>query len=90
VEGLPRNESGIVGGDLNTQFGPTEPALLTLLVRFPDTPPVSRADVTFHDRLVLDHLLFDLPDGWTASRRILTDAYGSDHHPVLGMVRPQS
>jgi endonuclease/exonuclease/phosphatase family metal-dependent hydrolase len=87
VEGLPRNESGILGGDLNTQFGPGEAALLTLLVRFPDTPPVSRADVTFHDRLALDHLLFDLPAGWTVNRRVLMDAYGSDHHPVLGIVR---
>lgn len=87
VAGLPRDAFGIVGGDLNTWLGPAEPALMTLLARFPDTPPVSRADISFRDRLVLDYLLFDLPDGWSASRRVLTDAYGSDHRPVLGIVR---
>jgi len=35
---------------------------------------------------VLDHLFLDLPDGWTATRRVIEDRYGSDHHPVLGMI----
>ena len=41
---------------------------------------------TFHDRLVLDHLFFDLPDGWVAARQVIANRYGSDHHPVLGLV----
>lgn len=87
VSALPAREYGVVGGDLNTWLGPTEPALLTLLIRFPDTPRVTRADVSFHDRLILDHLLFDLPEGWSATRRVLREAYGSDHSPVLGTMR---
>jgi hypothetical protein len=41
---------------------------------------------TFRDRLVLDHLFFDLPDGWRAERRVVADRYRSDHHPVLGLL----
>ncbi len=77
---------GIAGGDLNTLLGPGEPALKTLAARFPDTPGGPRQP-TFRDRLVLDHLFFDLPDRWQAERQVLPDRYGSDHHPVLGLVR---
>jgi endonuclease/exonuclease/phosphatase family metal-dependent hydrolase len=75
---------GILGGDMNTMLGPDEPAWRVLLQRFPDTPP--RPEPTFRDRLVLDHLFFDLPDGWTATRRVLADTYGSDHHPVVAVL----
>ena len=76
---------GILGGDLNTLLGPAEPAWRLFASRFPDTP-ADAADPTFRERLVLDHLFFDLPDGWTARRRVIEDRYGSDHHPVLGIV----
>ena len=72
---------GIVGGDFNTMLGRNEPAWLAMLDRFPDTP--DRPEPTFRDRLVLDHLFFDLPDGWVVTRRVIKDQYGSDHHPVL-------
>jgi endonuclease/exonuclease/phosphatase family metal-dependent hydrolase len=80
IEGLPRGH-GIVGGDFNTMLGPDEPALRLLLERFPDTP--ERPEPTFRDRLVLDHLFLDLPDGWGVTRRVIGDQYGSDHHPVV-------
>ena len=76
---------GIVGGDMNTILGPAERAWRILLERFPDTP--ADPEPTFRDRLVLDHLFFDLPDGWTATRRVIADRYGSDHHPVMGVIR---
>ncbi len=76
---------GVLGGDLNTLLGPAEPAWTLLAGRFADTPD-DPSDPTFRDRLVLDHLFFDLPEGWTAQRRVLEDRYGSDHHPVLGLV----
>ena len=81
---LPEGD-GILGGDLNTWMGPGEAAWRLMLRRFPDTPR-DPLQPTFHDRLVLDHLFFDLPDGWTATRRVLKDAYGSDHHPVVATV----
>lgn len=76
---------GIVGGDLNTILGQHEPAWRMLLARFPDTP--ARPEPTFRERLVLDHLFFGLPDRWRATRTVLSDRYGSDHHPVLGLIR---
>ena len=53
--------------------------------RFTDTPDWPQPP-TFGDRLVLDHLLMDLPDGWRVTRRVLSDDYGSDHHPVIAVV----
>jgi len=38
------------------------------------------------DRLVLDHLFFDVPDDWQVSRWSLRDYYGSDHRPVVGVI----
>src|SRR5688572_27242825 len=75
---------GVLGGDMNTMLGADEPAWRAFADRFPDTP--ARPEPTFRDRLVLDHLFFDLPDGWTATRRVLANQYGSDHHPVLGII----
>jgi endonuclease/exonuclease/phosphatase (EEP) superfamily protein YafD len=77
---------GIAGGDLNTSLGPGEPALKAFRARFPDTPG-GPTEATFRNRLVLDHLFFDVPDGWQVERRVLSDSYGSDHHPVLGLIR---
>jgi endonuclease/exonuclease/phosphatase family metal-dependent hydrolase len=83
IDGLPSGH-GIVGGDFNTMLGRDEPAWRLLLKRFPDTPD-SHAP-TFRDRLVLDHLFFDLPDGWNVSRRVIEAQYRSDHHPVVADV----
>jgi endonuclease/exonuclease/phosphatase family metal-dependent hydrolase len=76
---------GVLGGDLNTWLGTDEPALTALGRRF-DAPPDDATAPTFGNRLVLDHLFFDLPSGWTASRRVIADRYNSDHHPVLGLI----
>jgi endonuclease/exonuclease/phosphatase family metal-dependent hydrolase len=84
LRALPEQGPGILGGDLNTWLGPNEPAWRTMLQRFPDTPP--HPDPTFHHRLTLDHLFFDVPPGWRVTRRVLNDAYGSDHQPVIGIV----
>ena len=77
---------GIAGGDLNTWLGPSEPAWKAFAARFPDTPS-GAAEPTFRDRLVLDHLFFDLPEGWEVERHVLPEGYGSDHRPVLGVIR---
>ena len=76
---------GIVGGDLNTWLGENERAWRALLERFDDTPR-ARLDPTFRERLVLDHLFFDLPRQWEALRQVVPDRYGSDHHPVVGVI----
>ena len=85
LRALPANGPGILGGDLNMWLGPGEPGWQALTRRFTDTPAWPQPP-TFRDRLVLDHVLMDLPDGWRATRRVLSDDYGSDHHPVLALV----
>jgi endonuclease/exonuclease/phosphatase family metal-dependent hydrolase len=85
VRDLPAAQHGIVGGDMNTLLGAGEPALRALLGRFPDTP-TGPSPPTFRERLVLDHVFFDLPDGWAARQVTVRDRYGSDHHPVAGVV----
>jgi endonuclease/exonuclease/phosphatase family metal-dependent hydrolase len=85
LRALPADGPGILGGDLNMWLGPGEPGWQALTRRFTDTPAWPRPP-TFRDRLVLDHVLLDLPDGWHATRRVASDDYGSDHHPVLAVV----
>lgn len=82
---IPSRSHGILGGDLNTWLGPREAAWQDMARRFPDTPH-DPPQPTFHDRLVLDHLFFDLPAGWIVSPRVINNAYGSDHHPVVAVV----
>jgi endonuclease/exonuclease/phosphatase family metal-dependent hydrolase len=84
VAALPRDLPGIVGGDLNTMLG-AEPALRILRARFADTPGPDTTP-TFRDRLVLDHLFFDVPAGLKATSRVAPNRYGSDHHPVVGTI----
>jgi endonuclease/exonuclease/phosphatase family metal-dependent hydrolase len=86
VDALPAETPAIVGGDLNSWFGYRDPAYLEFARSFPGTP---RGDTrpTFGGLLRLDHLFFRLPDGWSGSHRRLDDRFGSDHHPVLGIVR---
>ncbi len=85
LRALPADSPGILGGDLNTWLGPNEPAWRALARRFANT---SRwpGSPTFGNRLVLDHVLMDLPGGWRVTRRVLADDYGSDHHPVMAQV----
>lgn len=82
---LPPDQPGILGGDFNTWLGPNEPAWRALARRFADTADWPRAP-TFGNRLILDHILIDLPDGWRTARRVLPDRYGSDHHPVIALL----
>jgi len=82
---LPPGGPAILGGDFNTWLGPKEPAWQALVLRFGETPGVARTP-TFGNRLILDHLFFDLPDDWRVASRVVPDAYGSDHHPVVAMV----
>jgi endonuclease/exonuclease/phosphatase family metal-dependent hydrolase len=75
----------IVGGDFNAWLGRDEPAWLALAERFPDAqPPPSRP--TFRERLFLDELFFDVPDGWRVERTIVENRYGSDHHAVVALL----
>ncbi len=76
---------GVLGGDLNTWLGTRERAYQVAAARFPDAIGQQRAP-TFRDRLVLDHLFFRLPAGWRAFHQRAPNRFGSDHHPVVGVL----
>ena len=76
---------GMAGGDLNTWLGLDEPAWKAFAARFPNAGS-GRPEPTVLNRLPLDHLFFDLPDGWTVERRVLPSDYDSDHQPVLATI----
>ncbi len=89
IAALSPDKPAIVGGDFNAWLGRNEPAWRALAARFPDGPP-PLANPTFRDRLFLDEVFFDLPDGWAAERLVVEDRYGSDHHPVVALLdRPR-
>jgi endonuclease/exonuclease/phosphatase family metal-dependent hydrolase len=78
----------VIGGDLNSWLGSHEPALRALREVFPDAGDQSHA--TWKGplglRANLDHLLFR---GRAHLSRVvrLPDRFGSDHYPVLGVLR---
>jgi endonuclease/exonuclease/phosphatase family metal-dependent hydrolase len=85
VAALPPDVPTIVGGDFNVWLGRRETAWRALAARFPDGPSPLRTP-TFRERLYLDEIFFDLPDGWGIERRVVNGLFGSDHHPVIAMV----
>jgi endonuclease/exonuclease/phosphatase family metal-dependent hydrolase len=89
VAAIPQDGFGVLGGDFNMWLGRNEAGWRVLLDRFDDTPGIMRT-ATFRDRLVLDHLLFDLPPGWHAVTAVSRDHFGSDHHPVAAAISVSS
>jgi endonuclease/exonuclease/phosphatase family metal-dependent hydrolase len=83
---IPSAGPAIAGGDFNSLFGPTEAALRLFGARFKTMPERRGGRATFHDRLTLDHLFFDLPRGWRAFSWVVPERYGSDHNPVVGLI----
>jgi endonuclease/exonuclease/phosphatase family metal-dependent hydrolase len=79
----------LLGADLNT-WGPgfLEDALEILYRRFPQS--VRGSEATYNAGGVLgrrlDHLLYRLPSGRVDVQRVAS-RYGSDHHPLVGVVR---
>ncbi|UCC24586.1 MAG: endonuclease/exonuclease/phosphatase family protein [Gemmatimonadales bacterium] len=78
----------IVGGDLNT-WAPAflEPALGILKEAFPQSPELDAP--TFRVGAIarpLDHLLLRHPGSVRSSAEVVDHRYGSDHHPVIGIV----
>src|SRR5262249_22092645 len=82
LRALPEKGPMILGADLNTWLGPSEPAPRTIARFFPDTPTEARSG-TFAGGLVLDYMFFRLP-GWRAHFDRVPDKYGSDHCPLIG------
>jgi endonuclease/exonuclease/phosphatase family metal-dependent hydrolase len=84
VESLDNSMAAVIEGDLNT-WATREPALEVLRREF--EPCSHDARPTFRGGLRLDYFLSRLPVDWTMTCRRLDDSYGSDHYPLLAIVR---
>jgi endonuclease/exonuclease/phosphatase family metal-dependent hydrolase len=90
--------SAVVGADLNTVLGMSDPAVRELVAA--GLHPARRVGNWRHTfrrfRLLLDHVLYYSPDGFIAHAEVtrLDDAaaqrsnavFGSDHHPLLARI----
>jgi endonuclease/exonuclease/phosphatase family metal-dependent hydrolase len=75
----------VVGGDFNSWFGANEETVQTI----DRVVPLVRScggRASFRFGLHLDHL-FATPSAAVADCAIAADAYGSDHHPVIGLLK---
>lgn len=87
LDALRPHGSLVVGGDLNTWFGFSDPAYRTVAEAVPDVAAGDRRR-TFPPFFRLDHLFSQPPDGWSVAARRLDDRLGSDHYPILADLRP--
>jgi endonuclease/exonuclease/phosphatase family metal-dependent hydrolase len=88
---LPASGAVVLGADLNTWArGTREPAFRVLRARLPrpaelqPEPTARRLGVPRR----LDYLLLDAPPSWSFAEHRIRDRYGSDHHPLIGVLRP--
>jgi endonuclease/exonuclease/phosphatase family metal-dependent hydrolase len=86
LHGADPAEPIVVGGDLNTWLGFSDPAYRAIARAIPDAARGDRRP-TFRGLFRLDHLFARLPRGWTVGGGRLDDRLGSDHHPLLARVR---
>jgi endonuclease/exonuclease/phosphatase family metal-dependent hydrolase len=91
VDALRTHPHAVVGGDFNSWFGGhQEEGIQRMRAAFPlpETAPVASTLVPWVPLLnpLLDHLFFRVPEGWSAEYRVVEDAYGSDHRPLLGWI----
>jgi endonuclease/exonuclease/phosphatase family metal-dependent hydrolase len=85
-DALPGDAPVVLGGDFNTWFGSFDQAYLEMALAFPAVSP-SNHRPTFRGGLWLDHMFFRLPAPWRAEFRRADDRFGSDHYPLVGIVR---
>lgn len=85
---LPADGALIVGGDFNAWFGYRDAAYKELATRVP--PPSSDDRRATFGPMRLDHILFRLPTGWSATVRRTDSRYGSDHYPLVAVIAPPS
>ncbi|MBM3770727.1 MAG: hypothetical protein FJW27_05465 [Acidimicrobiia bacterium] len=86
LQALGTDPGLVLSGDFNTWLGFSDPAYRAIdeLV-----PGIARDDrrPTFKPFFRLDHMFARLPEGWSVVTRRLDDRLGSDHYPLLAMLR---
>jgi endonuclease/exonuclease/phosphatase family metal-dependent hydrolase len=86
VKAIPRDGAIILGGDLNPLTAHDEPGLRTLREVFQAWDEEDRR-ATFRWGLRLDYLFKRLPAAMSMEYRRCEHRYGSDHYPLLGLLR---
>jgi endonuclease/exonuclease/phosphatase family metal-dependent hydrolase len=90
VKALPDGDGPLViGGDLNTWFGPAESAVRNIDAVVPRVAGCGTA-ATFRFGLRLDHLFTTLPSQALGRCEIVHDSFGSDHRPMTLHLFPGS
>jgi endonuclease/exonuclease/phosphatase family metal-dependent hydrolase len=88
---LPTTGVLVFGADLNTwALGRREAAFRILRPHLP-RPAELQPEATARRLGVprrLDYLLLDAPASWDFTERRLADRYASDHHPLIGVLKP--
>jgi endonuclease/exonuclease/phosphatase family metal-dependent hydrolase len=75
----------VLGGDFNTWFGSADAAYRALARRFTTIDDADRRPTFGHLRL--DHFFVRLPPGWRFTFHRAERRYGSDHYPLIGVLR---
>lgn len=86
LEALGPDPAVLLAGDFNTWLGFADPAYRALDAHLPG---IVRGDrrATFRPFFRLDHAFARLPAEWTVAARRLDDRLGSDHYPLLALLR---
>jgi endonuclease/exonuclease/phosphatase family metal-dependent hydrolase len=88
---LPRDGALVLGADLNTWMRELrEPAFTLLRRRLPEPASPGRTPTSRFLGVPrrVDHLLARAPASHAFTGRRLADRYGSDHHPLIGVLKP--
>ncbi len=86
VEAVGHLEAAVLGADLNTWcLGRWESAWKRIAAVFPQTRSSWKADSSAHGQL--DYIFFRLPPGWRSETRRLNNDFGSDHRPIVSVLR---
>jgi endonuclease/exonuclease/phosphatase family metal-dependent hydrolase len=87
VRHLPTDLPLVLGGDLNTWMGSSEPALAIIREALPSRAGRVDGRPTFAAGLRLDFLFERVPEAWRMRQQRVEDRFASDHHPVMGELR---
>jgi len=92
LQAIPGPAEGILAGDFNTWRGQENEDAARLAREAYPSVGVIPEDATVEALGGLlgrrsDYVLARLPEGWTGDYRVLSDRYGSDHHPLVGSIR---
>jgi endonuclease/exonuclease/phosphatase family metal-dependent hydrolase len=84
---LEESEPAVVGADLNTWLGGRWESAYRRFARVRPGPPSASTGPPRDAHGRLDYVFFRLPPGWTKESRRLDRRFGSDHRPIVAVLR---